>query len=200
MQETLKAPGKTQLSRHSLISLVSELINGSKVLTPNPEDPNPPDPPWPWRHILNKAIDRMNFSISAQGDLLSRVALNPQPLPPKAYFAMALAQEVIDRAGMMHEIAAGLNDDSEQRGIIIVGGYITKFVDDICPTPPRIKFPRMKWPFPPEPDPNPSWSGLELAIIGTHFQNEARITGNKGIQKVFNEAGEKLLEAAISRI
>ncbi len=86
--------------------------------------------------------------------------------------------------------------------IIIVSGYLSKFVDDICPDPPTIKIPKKRWPFPwpPEPEPDPRWTGLELAVIGTIFQNEARLAGNEGIQSALNEAGEKLLETGLSRM
>lgn len=198
MQETRNAPGKANLSRLNLVSLVNELTLGSSRFTPDPDDPNPA--PWPWRHLINKAVDRVVTGLGIHGSPLSRVALNPQPLPPKAQFAMMLGQEVIGQAAMMHQMANALNGNGEERGIIIVGGFINRFVDDICPTPPVIKFPHLDWPFPPDPDPHPEWSGLELAIIGTQFQNEARTLRNTDIQSVFYEAGEKLLHVALSRM
>jgi len=194
MQDTLKMSDKTQLSKLKFTAVVNGLISG---YTPDPEDPDPA--PWPWRHVINKAFERM------AGSYLNKwtfAALNPQPLPPKAHFAIALAHEVIERAAMMQEIAGGLNGDSEERGIIIVSGYINKFVDDICPERPKIKWPKKRWPFPwpPEPEPDPRWSGVELAVIGTIFQNEARLAGHEGIQRALNEAGEKLLETGLSRM
>jgi hypothetical protein len=197
MQETINAPGK--LSRQNLVSFVNELTYGSKRFIPNPDDPNP-GPPWPCSHIIHKAIDRVVNSLSAHSNLLSRVALNPQPLPPKAHFALVLAQEVIERAGLLHQAADAFANNGDQRGIIIVGGFVNRFVDDVCPTPPVIRFPHLGWPFPPEPDPHPEWSGLELAIIGTQFQNEARITGDKDIRRTFFNAAEKLLDVAASRM
>jgi len=194
MQDTLKLDDKTTLSRHKLVSLVSELFHDYSALTPDPEDPNPPDPPWPWRHLINKAFDRMLVSTSLHGTLAS---LNPQPLPPRFHFSIALAREVVERAVMMQEIADGINENGEKRGIIIVSGYINRFVDDLCPDPPIIKLPKRKWPFPPDPDPR--WTGLELAVIGTHFLREAMLTGNKGLQKALNKAGEKIMDTAVSR-
>ncbi len=196
MEDTL-VENKSKLNGKKLGLLASELINNT-AFTPNPEDPNPP--PWPWRHVLNKAYDRMLSGISARVNPFIIAALNPQPLPPRLHFSMALAQEVVERAGMMKEFADAVNDNAEQQGIIIVGGYLNKFVDEICPTPPIIKFPKRVGPWPPDPDPHPEWTGLELAVIGTHFLNEARHTDNRGMQKVLNVTGEKLLEAASERM
>lgn len=159
MQDTLTMDGQTKLSRSKLFILVSELINSKSAFIPNPEDPNPPDPPWPWRHILNRALDRVQFTNPG-----SLAALNPQPLPPRLHFSMALAQEVVERAAMMQEMADSLIENAEQRGIIIVGGYLNKFVDEICPTPPIITFPKRKWPWPPDPDPDPSGMGLNWQL------------------------------------
>lgn len=194
MQDTLKMSDKNQLSKLKFTAVVNGLISG---YTPNPEDPDPA--PWPWRHVINKAFERMAGSYSNKWTF---AALNPQPLPPKVHFAITLAHEVIERAGMMQEIAAGLSNDSEERGIIIVSGYLSKFVDDICPDPPTIKIPKKRWPFPwpPDPNPDPRWTGLELAVIGTIFQNEARLAGHDGIQRALNEAAEKLFEVAVSRM
>ena len=189
---------KLKFGKSNLVFLVSELIKDQRAFTPDPDDPDPS--PWPWRHVLNSALTRVQLSIAGNSNPFARVALNPQPLPPRLHFAMVLAQELVERATMMHEVNDGVNQNGEQRGIIIVGGYINKFVDEICPTPPVIKFPKRHWPLPPEPDPHPDWTGLELAVIGTHFLNEARFAGNKDIQHIFNAAGEKLLEVATSRM
>lgn len=197
MQDTLSAAGKVNLSKLNLVSLVNELTYGRNGF-PNPEDPHPA--PWPWVHIVNKAIERGVTSLSTFSSLLSRVALNPQPLPPKAHFAMMLGQEVIERAGMMHQMADAFSDNGDERGTIIVGGFVNRFVDDICPTPPVIRFPHLGWPFPPDPDPHPEWSGLELAIIGTQFQNEASSMRHNDLKSVFHGAGEKLLQVALSRM
>lgn len=194
MQDTLKMSSKSQLSKLKFTAVVNQLIN---AYTPNPEDPDPA--PWPWRHVINKVFERMSSSYVNKWTF---AALNPQPLPPKIHFSITLAHEVIERAGMMLEVADGLNKDNEERGIIIVGGYLRQFVDDICPELPKIKHPKKRWPFPwpPEPEPNPRWSGIELAVIGTIFQNEARVSGHQGIQRVLNDAGEKLFEVGLSRM
>ncbi|MEJ7912922.1 MAG: hypothetical protein WKF70_07190, partial [Chitinophagaceae bacterium] len=130
---------------------------------------------------------------------LSWSSLNPQPLPPKWNFAIALAEEVIEKASMLQMVADSFSDRGDQRSIIIVSGYINKFVDDICPTPPVIKVPK-KGPWPPDPEPDPRWSGLDLAIMGTLFQNEARMLDGAGMQHALHEAGEKLIQVGVSRL
>lgn len=194
MQDTIKTSDNSQVSKLKFTAVVNQLISG---YTSNPEDPDPA--PWPWRHVINKAFEQM---VSSYANKWTFAALNPQPLPPKTQFSIALAQEVIERAGMMQEIAAGLSNGSEERGIIIVSGYLSKFVDDICPERPKIKIPKKRWPipWPPEPEPDPRWSGFELAVIGTIFQNEARVAGHEGIQRALNDAGEKLFEVGLSRM
>jgi hypothetical protein len=62
------------------------------------------------------------------------VALNPQPLPPREAFLIAAARAVIRRAELLQEIAGALFDEGSERGIIIVGGYTSRFSDDWCGT------------------------------------------------------------------
>lgn len=38
------------------------------------------------------------------------MALNPQPLPPRIAFAVALAREVVDRVNSLHQLAQALGD------------------------------------------------------------------------------------------
>jgi hypothetical protein len=195
MQETLNANDTTQLSKQKFALAISELIS---VHIPSPEDPHSTEALWPWRHIANKAFEKV---LTRYSDKVSQVTLNPQPLPPKVYFSIALAEEVIDRALLMLEVANGFINDSEERSIIIVSGYINKFVDEISMPDSSIKFPKKRWPFPLPPDPevDSRWSGLELAVIGTFFQNEARCMEQGALQRVFSEAGEKIFDAAFSR-
>lgn len=163
-------------------------------LTPNPEDPDPA--PWPWRQLTGKAWRRV-FA-SSHVNSLTWAALNPQPLPPRIQFSIALAQEVMERANLVQEMADGMSNLGEERGIIIVSGYINRFVDDICLIPAKIKLPKWWGPWPPDPDPR--WTGLELAVIGTLFQKEARLTDHQGLQRTLHEGGERLVQAGVSRM
>jgi hypothetical protein len=194
MQDTLELKDKTSSPRLKVAAAVTEFIKDYYAFKPNPEDPDPT--PWPWRHIINKVKERVGGRFNSWAS----VALNPQPLPPKAAFAIALAEEVIERGAMMQQLADGFMETGERRGIIVVGGYFQRFVDDLCPERPKIKPPKFWGPWPPEPDPDPRWQGLDLAIIATIFQNEARVTGHEGFRNVLAEAGEKIMQVGVSRL
>jgi hypothetical protein len=140
------------------------------------------------------------MSVQSQFNSWDWVALNPQPLPPRVLFSTALVEEVIDRTLFMQEIADSMKNDGSDRGIIVVGGIIDKFVDDLCPERPKIPFPKKKGPWPPEPDPDPRWQALELLVIGHQFQKAAKGIGNERLRQTFNRAAEKIISTGISRM
>lgn len=73
----------------------------------------------------------------------------------------------------MEEIADAMNEAGEQRGIIIVSSYLNRFVDDLCPEPPKIKIlPK------PKSDADAPFSGLELIVAGAVFEQNAAMTAN----------------------
>jgi hypothetical protein len=128
------------------------------------------------------------------------VALNPQPLPPKAAFAVALAQEVVDRAMLMQEVADALPQGGGERGIIIVGGLVSRFIDD-CGNDRIWK----KRPFPPPPPPpyrdvGDKLSPIELLSMAAVFEQGARSAANEQVRQKFAEAGTRLGEMAAGRM
>ncbi|WP_165246556.1 hypothetical protein [Paludisphaera soli] len=85
------------------------------------------------------------YDIIPQGPLsyLSRVSLNPQPLPPHELGA-AIASEFIRNVWLTERFGQDL-------------GVALRDLEDWCPTPPRPpKFPPW-WPPIPIPDPHPDW-------------------------------------------
>jgi hypothetical protein len=129
------------------------------------------------------------------GNPLSRVGLNPQPLPPKMVFAAALADELIGRAGAAQELADWLPSQGEERGIIIVGGRVQQFIDDICGNDIKFRFPR--------PGPRPWWwreelEGADLVAMGVRF--EVAAGANDVLGATFSQAGEKLIQAGLGRM
>lgn len=127
----------------------------------------------------------------------AEVALNPQPLPPRFAFLVSLAQTVISRAELLQEIADATRREGEQQGIIIVGGYIVRFVDDFCGT----KF-RPKWPF---PGPPPPWfakevSGIDLVVMAAHFEQAAKETFSPDLSQTLADASAKLAEAGMLKM
>ena len=183
------------LTRQKMMSLVSQLVNGN----PNPDDPQPPGP---WDPVIRRAHERVSYRMSTPFQFSSWdwVALNPQPLPPRVIFSHALAEEVIGKALLMQEIADGMNTNEEERGIIIVSGLISKFVDDLCPERPKIPFPKKKGPWPPDPDPDPRWQALELFVIALQFKEQSRSTSNEALRLTFEDASDKIISTALSRM
>jgi hypothetical protein len=112
-----------------LLSVINAFI---EPLTPSIPIP----PPQRLERLVRLALDRMPgpspdpwltaerhagpslLSWTSPGD---RIALNPQPLPPRYLFLTALAQEVINNAEFMQEITGATLEGSE-RGIIVIAG------------------------------------------------------------------------------
>ena len=88
----------------------------------------------------------------------TRVALNPQPLPPGEAF-------VVEAARMAHEVIR-LAVETELRGES-AAGFVREFIDDWCGTPWPHRWP---WPWPGpqpggDPDPNP-WRVADARVAG----------------------------------
>jgi hypothetical protein len=125
-----------------------------------------------------------------------RVALNPQPLPPRYLFLTALAQEVINSAELMLEVTSAASEDSE-RGIIVVGGFIETFIDDTCGNGFRLIWRG--------PGPRPNWfpeqlTGIDLLVMGRQFAQCAPNQFNSGMREVMSRAATKLAEVGRSRL
>jgi hypothetical protein len=160
--------------------------------------------PEPWRSELH--VNRMILGVIAArhpeifdtigGDRFTLAALNPQPLPPRAAFLAAVTEEVIDRALLMQEVADAMNQTGEQRGIIIVGGRLSQFVDGIDELCPRIerKFPKPKGGI------ELRFSGLELLTAGAVFEQNAATVAHEGLRQELRNAGARLIEAGLARM
>ena len=95
------------------------------------------------------------------------------------------------------EIADMIPRPGGERGIIIVGGHVAKFVDDICVNSLHIRWP-MPWPA-------PAWfaeslNGADLIVMGTQFQQSAAITMDRDLGRTFADAAHALLEAGAARL
>jgi hypothetical protein len=127
---------------------------------------------------------------------VERVALNPQPLPPRYQFLTALAQEVVNSAELMLEINAGASEGDE-RGIIVIGGNVEGFVDDTCGNGFRLIWRG--------PGPRPTWfpeqlAGVDLLVIGLQFAQSAHNQFNAGMSEVMTRAAAKLARVGASRL
>jgi hypothetical protein len=205
------------ISHDQLLAFVREMTGRST----GGEDDEYPLPPGPWDPVIRVALER-TFAFGPQPDpwriiftsIAARhpeifdavggglhfgdeVSLNPQPLPPRIAFMVSLAQTVIGRVELLQEITDSIRREGEQQGIIIVGGYVARFVDDICGNDFRFR-----WPF---PWPRPNWfakevSGIDLVVMAAQFDQIANETYSSEMQQNLAEAGARLTEAGLSKM
>jgi hypothetical protein len=203
-------PPPKHLSARALTALVSQLTTGF----PNPHGPE--FSPGPLDPYIRRALERSVIGAGTTGylwrviaekhpeiwdaiggDPHSHVALNPQPLPPKSAFLAAIILEFTERMTMVAEIADLIPRPGGERGIIIVGGHVARFVDEICSNGMHIKWP-LPWPAPP-------WfsdmlSGADLIVMGTQFQQSAVIAMDRDLGRTFADAAHALLEAGAAKL
>jgi hypothetical protein len=121
-----------------------------------------------------------------------RVALNPQPLPPREGFELG----AVDLAHEIVRIAVA----EEARGGSAVS-LVSEIIDDWCGTPWPKKFP---WPWPgprrgegPHPEP---WDVATARVIGAViFASVADRLADDKLAQTFSEGAERLAEAAVQR-
>ncbi len=201
--QTQPLPG---LNPEQLLNLVSSLLESD-----SPTLPLPPPRRWdrlvrvafervfgpspdPWR-IAERALDPPPLPWLADG--LSRVAINPQPLPPRYRFLSALALEAINRAELLQEVADVANA-GEQRGIIVIGGYISRFADDFCGNGYTLHIPHL------DPVPHPWFrqelNGADLLVIGAEFAKAARQAFDPHVSQALSGAARQFANVAASRL
>ena len=202
------------LSARALTALVNHLTTGY----PNPEGPD--EPPGPLDPYIRRALERSVVGAGLRsgtgshlwrviaekhpeiwdvigGDPSSQVALNPQPLPPRSAFLAAVIQEFTERMVEVAQIADLIPRPGGERGLIIVGGHVAQFVDDICGNGMKVR-----WPF---PWPAPPWfsetlTGADLIVMGTQFQQAAVGAMDRELGRTFSDAAYALLEAGSARL
>lgn len=205
------------ISQGKLLAFVRAMLGGSK----GHEDDEHPLPPGPWDPVIRAALERITvFGPSPEpwkvifSSILARhpeiwdaiggghsfgeeVALNPQPLPPRFAFFVSVGQAVISRAELIQEIADATRREGEQRGIIIVGGYITRFVDDFCGTGFKLKYPF--------PGPRPHWfaselDGIDLVVMAAQFEQAAKEAYSSDLRQSLADASSKFVKAGLAKM
>lgn len=136
-------------------------------------------------------------ALGTGGGFGDEVALNPQPLPPRYAFLIAVARAVIRRAELLQEIAGAAAPDGSERGIIIVGGYTERFSDDWCGT----RF-TLTWP---SPGPRPRWfreqlDGVDLLVLATQFDRAAHEAFDRELRGHLKAASGRFVEVGMSRL
>ena len=202
-------PPPKHLSARALTALVSQLTTGHA-------GPGPEETPGPLDPYIRRALERtaMGSGVSTSlwrviaeqhpeiwdvigGDPQARVALNPQPLPPRSAFLAAVIVEFAERMTLVAEIADLIPRPGGEQGIIIVGGHVARFVDAIC-----VNGLHIRWPL---PWPAPAWfadtlSGPDLIVMGTQFQQSAAMAMDRELGRTFADAAHALLEAGAARL
>lgn len=142
METVAYNPPSHQISPDKLLAIVRGVARGSAE-RPTDDDSHPPGPFGPvireavkhWLRLLASThpelYDLPQFGGPIFHDRVSRVALNPQPLPPRYLLMLSLAQAVVSRAELMQDLASAMTNDAEKRGIIIVSGYVASFVREV---------------------------------------------------------------------
>lgn len=209
------------IDREKLFSLFTagSFTNGDTG-QPSPDEPHKPGP---WDPVIRVAVrdvmhgtfrmtnwsenlaTRSQLEIIARrfpqiwdvlgGGLLEEVALNPQPLPPLETFIAALGEAVIARMEMLGEFVRATNENNE-RGIIIVSGFINRLVDDWCGTGFR-----PHWPLPGQ---RPHWFPTSLTprdtlMLAARFHQGSAEAWDRNVSRALSDAANKLADAALSR-
>jgi hypothetical protein len=161
---------------------------------PNPDDDTPI---WKWPHGPGP-IARTWL------DYLSRVALNPQPLPPGERFATAIAGALVERAYQVSELGTMLTDKQRSLG----STFATEFDEagGWCGTMGRWELLQklLAWlrnHTPPPPPPEPWWKqGLtqnEIAVLGGRIAFAAESFGNSAIRSSMLLVGGSLMQQGL---
>jgi len=166
-------------------------VHGVPAFGPHPE---------PWKAILASVLDKhpeIFDAIVGGHSFGDEVSLNPQPLPPRYAFLLAVAQTVTRRAELLQDIADATARKGEQQGIIIVSGYVNRFTDEFCGNDLRLR-----WPF---PGPRPQWfahelTGIDLVVLATQFDTAAAQSFSPDLRRGLSQASARLAEAGMARM
>jgi hypothetical protein len=199
------------LTRASLV----ELIEG--LLYPNPDDPGDPNNPWgpygPIGPVVRQVLREVSRVLLNPQPLpphpdpwhgWASVLLNPQPLPPVAgphpdlWRSTLLARAVIDQAVALYRSAEMLSSgDQSERAFEAVRSYIRESVNETCGTVPR-RWP-LPWPWPLKPD-IVQRDPLDLLVAGAQFQKAADAITDSPLQADLTAAADQLFETGLGRL
>jgi hypothetical protein len=205
------------INQEKFLGFVREILGGRN----GREDDDHPLPPGPWDPIVRQALEHasgpgrspesrrmlLDSILASHPEIYDgiggglrlgeEVELNPQPLPPRYALLVSVVQTVVRRVELLQEIADAIPREGVQQGIIIVGGYISRFSDEWCGNGFRLK-----WPF---PGPRPSWfthelRGIDLVVMAAQFEQAAREAFNPDMSRHLTDASTRFVEAGLSKV
>jgi hypothetical protein len=168
---------------------LASLVSGMGY--PNPDDDSPI---WKWPHGPGPVAHSWT-------DYLSKVAINPQPLPPGERFATALAGAFVERANRVSELGTLFSDKQRSLG----SSFVAEFDEagGWCGTMSRWEMLQkiLAWlrnHNPPPPPPEPWWrqglSATEIIIVGGRVAFAAETFGDHAIRSALQKVGGSLMQ------
>jgi hypothetical protein len=210
------------IDQGSLLAFVRTMIDGDREDDEHPLPPGPWDPvvrialerisvfgpsPEPWAlasgqhtwQVIFQAILKAHpeiWDVVGGGHHLAGHVHRP-PAPPRYGAMIAIAQTVIARVELIHEIAVMANRGGGDQAGPDAGAYLARFADDFCGSEVRLK-----WPF---PGPRPKWfdaaiDGIDLAIMATQFDRAAKHTFDANLREQLEGVAGKLAEAGLAKM
>ena len=177
------------IERQQLLALLRDIIGRGGAGREGEDDPLPPGP---WDPVIRRAIERMLQGRSRFGD---EVALNPQPLPPREAFLIAVAETVSERADLIQEVARATSREVSEQAA--VSGFTSRFSDEWCGNGFRLR-----WPF---PGPRPHWfaqqlNGVDLLVLAAQLDQAGKESFDPGLRDHLSRASNKFAETGLSRV
>jgi hypothetical protein len=126
-------------------------------------------------------------------NVIDRVALNPQPIPPGILFYYDVARSIIDRAWLLYEVQVGLGKVRDNDGDWLPVTYLRGFdrgltADAIA----RVLHP-----------PHPNWRqeprAVDVLVVSAELRTAADATDVPVMQDAFRATAERLQRAALQR-
>ena len=138
--------------------------------------------------VLNHCSSEVSETVF---DRRSAAMLNPQPLPPRETYALALADAHIQELLSLHRAGSLLGGEVEERALNQSLRQIAD-IDELCPRWPR-------WPIVWPPPPSPPWqldeemSRTELFLFGSRFVAAAGLVKQEKLEGALIALGERAL-------
>ena len=131
------------------------------------------------------------------GAAFEEVMLNPQPLPPRERYAMALADATISDITEVGRMGTLFGGEAGQRMQEAALRQLADF-EELCPRWPR--WPRHWPPPPPPPWTREEMTATELFVVGARLAAAAEIAQDERLQGALADAGSRLMEMGAGKL